>query len=465
MQNIYYQPEGYAFGDCMPFYKDGKFYLYHQRDTRNPGPFGEPFGWALAITEDFVHYEDKGEVLLRGKDIEQDQFIFAGSVFEGEGQYHAFYTGYNRDFAAEGKAAQVLMHATSDDLLHWTKSADKLKLPPQIGYDPNDWRDPYVTWDEESKEYILILGAHKQNHKQIKTGCTVYFTSKDLEHWEFKGDFWAPNMFSMHEMPDLFRIGDWWYLLTTEYSENNKTIYRKSRSIFGPWQMPDDDAFDGRAYYAARSCGDSEHRYLFGWVASKDQDMDINNWIWGGTLVVHELVQEENGDLKVKMPDSVHNAFVEQPSKNHFGEKVIEIDSGINEVIIEECDEETFLFETVVSFKAGTHAFGVNLFEEKETGDAYRFNIEIKNRKVDFNCTPNLPWFRYMAQGSDRPLFLEADREYLLQVVVDGTVVTLYLNNTALNVRAYAPKGKNISFYVKDGSAIIKNPRLYLLKK
>lgn len=67
MQNIYYQPEGYAFGDCMPFYKDGKFYLYHQRDTRNPGPFGEPFGWALAITEDFVHYEDKGEVLLRGK--------------------------------------------------------------------------------------------------------------------------------------------------------------------------------------------------------------------------------------------------------------------------------------------------------------------------------------------------------------------------------------------------------------
>ena len=86
MQNIYYQPEGYAFGDCMPFYKDGKFYLYHKRDTRNPEPFGEPFGWELAVTEDFVHYEDKGEVLLRGKDTEQDQFIFAGSVFEGEGQ-------------------------------------------------------------------------------------------------------------------------------------------------------------------------------------------------------------------------------------------------------------------------------------------------------------------------------------------------------------------------------------------
>ena len=54
-------------------------------------------------------------------------------------------------------------------------------------------------------------------------------------------------------------MGDWWYLLTTEYSENSKTIYRKSRSIYGPWQMPDDDAFDGRAYYAARSTAEERN--------------------------------------------------------------------------------------------------------------------------------------------------------------------------------------------------------------
>ena len=32
-----------------------------ERDTRNPGPFGEPFGWALATTKDFVDYKDYGE--------------------------------------------------------------------------------------------------------------------------------------------------------------------------------------------------------------------------------------------------------------------------------------------------------------------------------------------------------------------------------------------------------------------
>lgn len=66
MHKVYYQPEGIWVGDIMPYGEDGTFYLYHQRDTRNPGPFGEPFGWALATTKDFVNYKDFGESLERG---------------------------------------------------------------------------------------------------------------------------------------------------------------------------------------------------------------------------------------------------------------------------------------------------------------------------------------------------------------------------------------------------------------
>lgn len=82
MTKLYYQFPNTWFGDCMPFGKGDQFYLFHQRDTRKPCPFGEPFGWDLAVTSDFVHYEDKGTALPRGTDEEQDQFIFAGSVFE-----------------------------------------------------------------------------------------------------------------------------------------------------------------------------------------------------------------------------------------------------------------------------------------------------------------------------------------------------------------------------------------------
>ena len=91
MQKLYYQFPGTWFGDCMPFGHGDKFYLYHQRDTRKPGPFGEPFGWDLATTSDFVHYEDKGVAIPRGTDEEQDQFIFAGSVL-----FHHTGMGNNR---------------------------------------------------------------------------------------------------------------------------------------------------------------------------------------------------------------------------------------------------------------------------------------------------------------------------------------------------------------------------------
>ena len=126
MYKLYYQHPNTWFGDCMPFGKDGKFYLYHQRDTRRPGPFGEPFGWDLATTTDFVHYEDHGVAIARGDDEAQDQFIFAGTIFEAEGMYHAMYTGYNRTFQAKGKDPQVLMKATSKDLYHWEKNDEKL---------------------------------------------------------------------------------------------------------------------------------------------------------------------------------------------------------------------------------------------------------------------------------------------------------------------------------------------------
>ena len=101
----------------MPFYHDGKFYVFHQRDKRDPQPF-EPFEWSLATTTDFIHYEDMGVAIPKEGEDDPEQYIFAGSVFEGEGKFHAIYTAYNRNYAEQGKDAQVLMSAVSDDLLN-----------------------------------------------------------------------------------------------------------------------------------------------------------------------------------------------------------------------------------------------------------------------------------------------------------------------------------------------------------
>jgi beta-fructofuranosidase len=460
VHRLYYQHPGTWFGDCMPLYADGAFQLFHQRDTRRPGPFGEPFGWALAITTDFVSYTDRGEVLQRGRDVDQDQFIFAGSVFSADGLFHALYTGYNRDYSAEGKAAQVLMHATSDDLEHWHKISSE-PVAPQPGYDPDNWRDPFVLRDEENDRWVMILGGRLDGDK-INSGRTVWFTSTDLETWDFQGDFWAPDLYTMHEMPDLFRLGDRWYLLTTEYSDRSKTVYRSSPTLSGPWTAPVDDAFDGRAYYAARSASDGDHRYLFGWVPTKEQDQDLGAWQWGGTLVVHEVRQRADGSLGVDLPQSVADAFAE-PQPLLTAPRLLKAADGSAELDLAGLGDEPMMI-TIEVRPSRARSFAVRLFADSAAGDGYAYTFRPGEHRVDFDRVPNYPWFRYDNRGLERPFAVQPGQTYQIKIIIDDTIATLYADGVALNARMYDKPGGRLMVDVVDGEIEVLSAAVRVLR-
>ncbi|WEV58909.1 glycoside hydrolase family 32 protein [Bifidobacterium sp. ESL0728] len=451
---LYYQFPGTWFGDCMPFGKGDDFFLFHQRDNRNPGPFGEPFGWSLATTKDFVHYKDCGTAIPRGADDAQDQFIYAGSVFDGEGQYHAFYTGYNRDYEAQGKPSQVLMHAVSDDLYHWTKTEDKLTFTPQPGYDPDDWRDPWVVRDDEHDQYLLILGARKIGPKTQQTGRTVKFTSKDLKNWKFEGDFWAPGLFTMHEMPDLFKMGDWWYHIVTEYSDKHGMVYRMAKSLEGPWIAPVDDAFDGSTYYAGRTFELNGKRVLFGWVGTKEDNDDTKNYEWGGTFVPHEVYQRADGTLGCRPVDTLWDAF-----NKHEPIADVTVDSPHErkETTLVHNAGDLYSFEADVTFGEGTRSFGLRLRKNEEDGKSYQFIFKVGENRYVFEGSPNMPWFTNMNIGVERPIQFEAGKTYHIQVVVDDTIATIYVDGVALNARMYQKPGDDLSMFVTDGSLKITN--------
>lgn len=454
MNKLYYQFPDTWFGDCMPFGKGDEFYLFHQRDTRNPEPFGEPFGWSLATTKDFVHYQDHGLVLPPGGDSEQDQFIYAGSVFEAEGRYHIFYTGYNRDYPARHLTSQVLMHAVSTDLLHWHKTKDELTFKPQEGYDADDWRDPWVIWDEENNQYLLILGTRKEGLKTRQTGRTVQFSSHDLIHWTFEGDFWAPGLYTMHEMPDLFRIGDWWYHIITEYSDRHGMTYRMSHSLDGPWIAKQDDAFDGSAYYAGRTFELNGRRVLFGWVGTKEGNRDTGNYEWGGTFVPHQVYQREDGTLGVKPVDSIWDSF-------NKGENLPDCSlnnaNGRRTGILADACGTLFACELDLSFAPGTTSFGFRVYENSATEEAYQYIFRVDEQRFQFEGVPNYPWFTNMNIGLDRPIGLNPGTKYHVRIVVDDTIVTLYVDGVALTSRMYQHYGDVLGAFVTDGSVELSN--------
>lgn len=454
MHKLYYQPEGIWVGDIMPYAENGEFFVYHQRDHRNPVPFGEPFGWSLAKTRDFVNYEDFGESLKRGADDEADQFIYAGSVFQVEHKYHAFYTGYNREFLKAGKVSQVLLHAVSEDGILWKKLKEELKLPPQAGYDRRNWRDPFVLWDEEKGEYLLILGARKGEDKRKQTGRLVKFISKNLEDWEFAGDFWSPNLYTMFEMPELFKMGEWWYLVYSEYSDQNKILYRMSKSLDGPWIAPADDAFDGRAYYAGRTAFDGKRRVLFGWVPTKEEENDKNSYLWGGTFVPHEIYQREDGTLGTKPVDSLWKSFKDWEHVSDFCMKTIDIKE---EKVIKEETGSLVAFETILKFETGTREFSIKFYENLENGVSYEYRFQIPNQRVIFDKCPNYPWYQCLNIGLERPISLKPNMEYHIQLIIDDTIATLYINGTALNTRFYEKSGMALGITVTDGTISCKN--------
>ena len=416
-------------------------------------------------------------MLPRGTKNDQDLFVFTGSVTHGEGMYHIFYTGHNPYFRAQGKREQGVMHAVSRDLLKWEKVPEDTFYAPGDRFEPHDWRDPFVFRNEEAGEYWMLLAARLKTGPSRRRGCTALCASKDLKKWEVREPFWTPGLYYTHECPDLFRIGDWWYLVFSEFTDLTRTRYRMSRSITGPWLTPAYDYFDARAFYAAKTASDGTRRYLFGWDPTRAGGKDYHPWDWGGNLVVHELKQESDGALSVSVPVTV-NAAWSKPSTAQFSSGLGEVKLGDREVAITAhgsfgCSvagtmPDRCKIETDVQFEPGTHGCGIMLRTSEDLENSYYIRLEPHQHRVVFDswprgAGPDHPITSaddgYMA-GLDRCMKLDPTVPVKLNVIVDRSIGIVYVGDKiAMSTRMYdLPKGA-WGFFVTQGAAQFRNIR------
>ncbi len=74
---------------------------------------------------------------------------------------------------------------------------------------------------------------------------TALASSRDLVTWTAEPPFWDPGLYITHECPEVFAMGEWWYLTFSEFSERFTAQYRMSRHPLGPWRAPADPSLDG----------------------------------------------------------------------------------------------------------------------------------------------------------------------------------------------------------------------------
>lgn len=462
-RDFFYKPVGAWAADFIPLYADGAFQLFYLLDWRDGEKHGEGTPWYRLSTTDFVTFTEHGEVLPRGTVKEQDLYVFTGSAIQAKDQYHIFYTGNNPHLREAGQPEQGVMHATSSDLQKWTKIPADTFFSPADKYEKNDWRDPFVFYNEEEKQYNMLLAARFSKGIPRRRGLTALCTSKDLVKWEVKEPFYAPDLYYTHECPDLFKIGDWWYLLFSEFTDLVATRYRMSKSLKGPWITPAQDTFDGHAFYAAKTASDGKNRYIFGWNPTRDSNKDDGGWQWGGNLVVHQIIQQPNGELTVRVPATVANAFknTSTPQLTTYkdgsiittGALQLSASNTFNAAVGDKLPSKCKI-STTVTFTKNTRDFGCMLHCSNDLDTAYYIRLEPAKNRLVFDMWPrNRLEVSFMAE-LERTVGLKPGVPVTLQVFVDGTAGVVYVNDiVAMNFRMYDLKEGNWGLFATDGSA------------
>lgn len=453
--------QGYI-GDPMPYYENGKMYVYFLEDARNYRGAFHPI--SLLATEDYMHYEEHVRVIPFVNDRNNIDFALGtGScVKDKNGLYHFFYTGHNSNSNTGLPYYEKVQHATSTDLINWTK------LDDGFWGESNDFRDPHVLYMEDLDEYWLLVTQFKN-----VMGTIEKYTSKDLSHWTHQGTFYKnpKNLTHNMECSTLIKFKGYWYLSFSEQEPQRVTKYRYRKSLTeGDWIVPEVDYLDAEGLYAGKIAGDENRIFMYGWTGTKSRNNDGATYGWGGNLVGHELIQKENGELGIKAIKEVEEEVSHRyPHKTLEDEAIVtklevgnEDTSGYHYVAYQPFKQNRYSrmsFDYTPNSKAGSSGIMINIPSKDEYGtEAIIFDNG--NNKVSFHASVKDGKFGDVT--TEMPFKFENGKKIHVDFYYGDNMGVLYINGeVALSLRLYALNNKPFSIFSNSKKCVYENIKFY----
>lgn len=470
MEHLFYRPPNAWVGDLIPYWENGIYYGFYLHDPREKErEYAEETTWHLIKTKDFAKVEYAGEAIARGGDNEPNKNLYTGSVIKDKaGIYHAFYTAYNDKIMVDGKSIQSVMKAEGKSLeeLHTVK--DFRLVSDGDMYEEFDWRDPFVFWSEEDNCYYMLITTRKKDGGVLRGGCIGLCRSEDLKTWNYEKPFYDPGMYITMECPELFKMGDYWYLIFSTFSDRFATHYRIAESWKGPWRIPEDDVLDTRANYAIKTASDGKKRYAFGWIASKYGAADMGPWEWGGTMAFHELVQEEvTGRLKTRAIPAVRDFYSEICEKRALTtyrcrteatKESVKLESDTLGAALYPVEGDRFSLEMDIHVEEACE-FGIALHTDEGMEKGYFLRMDLQKRQAAWDMWPRAQQGKYQWQiKGDVPYQIETARrlpdgkDFHVLILRENDICVVYINDEiALSTRMYDHKGGYAGAYVVQG--------------
>jgi len=430
------------------FYLNGKYHLYFQYYPED-NVWG-PMHWGHATSEDLVTWKEQPIALYP----DSLGYIFSGSAVvdtnntsgfgkDGKAPIVAIFTYHDPEGEKEGNIdfqSQAIAYSL-DEGLTWTKySGNPVLSNPNI----KDFRDPKVIWDEDHKQWIMVLATYEK---------TLFYVSKDLRQWKFLSDF--GDGIGAHggvwECPDFFPIKvesieeTKWVLLQSlnpghinggsgtqyfigDFDGTNFTLDKEfEKQIINEEAVWLDYGRDNYAGVTWSNIPKSDGRKLFmGWMSNWDYAKEVPTYTWRSSMTIAR-------ELKLKKIDNTYILFSSPVSElNQFKTKVFEknnltfkggetiVDSNqidINKSVIE--IELSNLNNDIYKFSLGN-----------SEGDVLEFginNIE-KYFFIDRTKSGDLSFSEKFANIISKAHFKNELKNLQIEIVTDKTSLELFFN-------------------------------------
>jgi sucrose-6-phosphate hydrolase SacC (GH32 family) len=415
---IHYRPKVGVLADTIPFYWKGEYHIFYLRGSIGKVP------WEHIVSKDLIHWKELPTALRPDGDPNgpDGENMFTGSVIEKDGTFHIFFTGWNQ---RNPKGREFILHATSHDLIHWTKHPEDILGPDGVNYDhrqDRDFRDAFVFWNDELKTYWMILCANS-----LKGGGFGVAESKDLKSWRFAPALKAPNQ----ECPDLFKIGDTWYLLGGD-------TYSFSKDLRGEFKAPPvQNVIDRPAIYAGKRMYDGRRHIWTGWVWDSNNGRDGGGMTWGGTQCLpRELYAGPDGQLYQRPVEEI-SAF--------FNANGLTIDAPQpvgNGITLPTPDH--YMLQCTLRLDPPS-SLTIAMRQQADGGGGYQFILRPKTQEAELRG----PGFSYV-----RRCTLDMTKPIKFQAFVQGSIIECFVNDQfAYTCRAYNYSQGALGLKVEGGQA------------
>jgi beta-fructofuranosidase len=461
---VFFRPaEGWV-GDVMPVEADGELRLYYLLERRHSPKPGTP--WALTRTRDLVTFSDDGVALPHGTETDADFNAYTGSIVtDDHGVQHLFYTAQNPDrLGADGLPLQLVAHATTANPTDgWVKHPEHAFGAPE-GYETADFRDPFVFRDDAGLWRMLVAARHDTGPLR-RRGLIAQLVSTDLVHWDPVAPLWDPRRYVMHECPEVFRLGQWWYLVYSEFSDAFVTRYRMARSVDGPWLAPERDTVDGRAFYAAKSAAVNGRRIFAGWIATREGEVDDGAWQWAGTMSLLEAHQNADGSLGFALPEELVASFTEEVAFDLEPGGLASPD-GYGCVVSDVSLPAQCYLRAELEIDPGTVETGLLVRTSADGDHGYVLRLEPKRGRMVLDRWPraSIGAAQWQISG-DVPHFVELERPadltgptHTLEIVLEDDIAVFVLDRqVCLSTRLYDHTHDRLGIFVGDGTAKLRD--------